>query len=115
MQATPRQQVTETYTDKQTLVKAIESLTKDDLWIDRVSAKGLERISNKKLMRLHARLMELKENFSSRAKLVDAVAELQGHAKDADYKARLQEYPAPRLLDMHRALTKRQAAKGEAR
>jgi hypothetical protein len=64
-------------------------------------------ISNAKLVRLHDALEDAKKRFGTRAKLIDAVLELEARAKDAGYKARLEKYPLPRLLDLHGAADKR--------
>ena len=43
----------------------------------------------------------MKEKFGTRAKLIDAICELEKRAKDEGYKARLGSYPVPRLWDMY--------------
>ena len=69
--------------------------------------KGLAKISNTKLLRLHAALTRAKEQFGSRDGLVNAVLGLVKRAKDDGYKARLASYPVPRLLDLHDSLNKK--------
>ena len=108
MKKTPIQLVKEQFGDKQKLVEAVQQLATEDLWIDRVNGdKGLARVSNAKLLRLHAALSRLKSEFGSRDKLVSAILELQKRGKDEGLKSRLQSYPVPRLLDLHRAATRR--------
>jgi hypothetical protein len=49
----------------------------------------------------------VKEKFGTRAKLIDAIADLEKRTKDEGYKTRLNEYPVPRLWDMWQSATKR--------
>ena len=53
MAKTPLQQVKEEFGDKAKLVEALKQLTGEDLWLGQTSEKGLERVSNAKLLRLH--------------------------------------------------------------
>jgi len=100
--------VKEKYGDKAKLVAAIEKLAKEDLWLERKNAgKGLAHVANAKLLRLVDTFSAVKEKFGTRAKLVDAVLELEKRTKDAGYKARLEKYPVPRLWDMYLSLSKR--------
>lgn len=108
MSKTPLALVKESHGDKAKLVAAIQKLATADLWLDRVnSEKGLGRVSNAKLLRLLAALEDAKKRFGSRAKLIAAVQELEKRTKDDGYKARLEAYPLPRLLDLHDAAKKR--------
>jgi hypothetical protein len=111
MQKSPAAIVKEKFGDKAKLVAALSPLTEDDLWLPRVNKnKGLERVSNAKLLRLHRVLSEVKDKFGSRGKLIDAVCDLEKRTKDEGYKKRLGEYPVPRLYDHYRALAKRTSA-----
>ena len=116
---TPLAQVKEKFDTKSKLVAAVEKLAGSELWIDRTNKnKGLEHVSNAKLLRLHATFSAVKEKFGTRAKLIDAIAELEKRAKDEGYKTRLGAYPVPRLWDMYRSLEKRSAppkSKAEAK
>jgi hypothetical protein len=108
MKKTPIQLVKEQFGDKQQLVEAVQKLAADDLWIDRVQeGKGLARVSNAKLLRLHAVLTRVKSEFGSRDKLISAILELEKRGKDEGLKSRLSGYPVPRLLDLHRAAARR--------
>ena len=102
---------------KEKLVAELEKLTKDeDLWVGRTNKdKGLAHVSNAKLLRLQATFAEVKEKFGTRAKLIDAIADLEKRTKDAGYKTRLGNFPVPRLYDMFKSATKRaNAAKAKA-
>lgn len=112
---TPFAQVKEKHSDKAKLVASIEKLAGDDLWIDRTNKKkGLARVANSKLIRLHATFSAVKEKFGTRDKLIDAILEIEKRAKDDGYKARLAKYPVPRLWDMYRSLSAKTAAKSAA-
>jgi hypothetical protein len=108
MATTPLALVKERFGSKEKLVKAVEGLANKDLWLDRVNEdKGLGRVSNAKLLRLHASLEDAKKRFGTRDKLVAAVCELEKRSKDEGYKSRLSGYPLPRLLDLHAAAEQR--------
>ena len=108
MKKTPLSQVKDRFGSKQKLVEAVEQLATDGLWIDRYNeTKGLQSVSNAKLLRLHATLAAAKERFGSRDQLIDAIAELEKRAKDEGFRTRLRRYPVARLLDLHRAASVR--------
>jgi hypothetical protein len=105
MKASPLDRVKEEFGSKEDLVAAVKALATDELWLDRVSEdKGLERVSNKKLLKLHALLTEVKGSFGSRDKLIETICDLEKRPKDADYKTRLSRWPTPRLYDWYQAL-----------
>ena len=100
--------VKQRFGDKAKLVAAVQKLATDDLWLPRVSeSKGFGRIANAKLVRLHERLTLAKEKFGTRGKLIEAILDVEKRPKDAGYKARLEGYPLPRLLDLWQAASKR--------
>lgn len=108
MKKTPQAMQKELFGSKEKLALAVKKLATKDLWLDRVSdAKGLDGISNAKLLRLHAALEDAKARFGSRDKLIAAIAELEKRAKDDGFKAGLASYPLPRLLDLHASAEKR--------
>lgn len=108
MKTSPLQQVKGQFGDKAKLISAVQALTTDALWLDRVNEnKGLAKVSNAKLLRLHAALSRAKQEFGTRDKLVGAVLELGERGKDEGYKARLASYPVPRLLDLHDSFGKK--------
>jgi len=107
MSKSPLASVKERFESKEKLIAAVEKLATKDLWVDRVnSTKGLAKISNAKLLRLHTLLSEAKESFGTRDKLIASIADLAKRAKDNGYATRLGAYPLPRLLDMHRTLAR---------
>ncbi|HJL18012.1 MAG TPA: hypothetical protein RMH99_20280 [Sandaracinaceae bacterium LLY-WYZ-13_1] len=107
MKLSPLAQVKDRFGSKKELIEAIQKLTDDDLFLDRLNEdKGLERVSNKKLLHLHAVLTEVKEQFGSRDQLIDAICEVEGR-KDEGYKTRLGRWPTPRLYDWYRSAKKR--------
>lgn len=109
MQKSPLAIVKERFGDKAGLIKAIQGLQNDDLWLDRLSGKGLDCISNRKLIHLHDVLSAVKDEFGTREKLIAATAELEGRGKDGDYKQALIKLPLPQLFDRYRSAKKRKA------
>ena len=107
MKKTPVSQVKERFESKDKLVAAVQKLASAELWSDRVnSAKGLGRVSNAKLVRLHDTLTDAKKRFGSRDKLVSAILELNKRVKDKGFADKLAAYPLPQLLDLHAAATR---------
>lgn len=119
MKKTPLAQVKEQFKAetakdaKKKLVAELEQFTKsDDLWVNRLNAdKGLAHASNAKLLRLHTIFTEVKAKFGTRAKLIEQIAEIEKRTKDEGYKTGLSAYPVPRLYDMWKSSTKRNAPK----
>lgn len=107
MKKTPLQIVEERFKNKEGLVEAVRKLATDDLWIDRVNeGKGLEHVSNRKLLRLHDVLSRVKDQFGSRSALIDAILKAEKREKDAGYRSRFERWPTPRLWDRYRAASK---------
>ena len=107
MKKTPVSQVKERFESKEKLVAAVQKLATAELWSDRVnSAKGLGRVSNAKLVRLHDTLTDAKKRFGSRDKLIGAILELNKRVKDKGFAEKLAAYPLPQLLDLHAAATR---------
>ena len=103
--------VKERFTDKDGLLKAFKELATEELWLDRLDQdKGLDSISNKKLLRLHTVLSDVKKQFGSRGKLVDAILTQEKRGKDEGYKERLSRLSTPRLFDQYKAGAKRAKA-----
>jgi hypothetical protein len=118
MKKSPVAVVKERFSSKDKLVEAVQKLATADLWIDRVSAgKGLAKVSNQKLVKLHDVLTDAQKRFGSRDKLINAILELKKRSKDAAYAAGLKKAPLPQLLDLHASVEragKRAAAKAAA-
>lgn len=114
MANSPLSTLKDKFGEKSKLVSAIEEMTKgDELWVSRLNSnKGLAHVSNAKLLRLHATFTAVKEKFGTRAKLIDAIAEVEKR-KDDGFKTRLGAYPVPRLFDMWKSATKRAEPKPE--
>jgi len=107
MKKTPVSQVKERFESKDKLVAAVQKLATADLWSDRVNAaKGLGRVSNAKLVRLHDTLTDAKKRFGSRDKLISSIVELNKRVKDKGFAEKLAAYPLPQLLDLHAAATR---------
>ena len=108
MKKSPHQIVKERFNDKESLVKAVRELATDELWIDRLNGnKGLEMVSNRKLLQLHDLLVQVKERFGSRGKLIDALLQQENRSKDEGLRTRLERYGTPRLWEMVQAGEKR--------
>ena len=119
MKKTPVSQVKERFESKDKLVAAVQKLATSDLWLDKVSsAKGLGRVSNAKLVRLHDVLTDAKKRFGSRDKLIASIVEISKRGKDKGFATKLAAYPLPQLLDLHASTeraSKRAAAAAKAK
>ena len=110
MKKTPLQIVKERFGGKAGLIEALRGFTTEDLWVNRLNAaKGLEHVSNAKLLRLFDTFTAVKDKFGNRAKLIDSILEMDKRTKDAGYRTRLERYPVPRLFDMYRTASRRVA------
>ena len=108
MKTSPLQAVKERFGDKEKLVAAVKALATEDLWLPIVNeVKGLERVSNAKLLRLHDTLARVKKDFGDRGKLIESILTLGKRQKDAGLKGRLETLPTPRLVDMHASASRR--------
>ena len=88
MKKSPVAVVKERFQSKDKLVEAVQKLATGDLWLDRVNeAKGLAKVSNDKLIKLHDVLADAQKRFGSRDKLISAILELKKRTKDAGYQA----------------------------
>lgn len=115
MKQSPLTKVKAQFKSKDALVKAVQALTTDALWLDRLNEdKGLERVSNAKLLHMHSLLTDVKAQFGTRDKLIDAIVEAEGRPKDKDYRASLKGKSTPSLLESHRSATKRAKQKSAA-
>ena len=111
--------VKEKFSDKASLVEAVKAFASEDLWLGRTSKdrggnRDLSHVSNAKLLRLHSIFTEVKDQFGTRAKLVDAILESEKRAGDSGFRKRLEEYPVPRLYDAYKSSVKRNRVKKTA-
>ncbi len=107
----PHLRVKERFGDKKKLVEEVKKFTGEELWVKRASeGKGLEHVSNAKLLRLLDVFSQVKEKFGTRFKLVDAILEVENRAKDEGYRTRLLAFPVPRLWDQYKSASKRKGA-----
>ncbi len=109
--ATPLATVKERFGSKSDLVAAVEKFTKDDLWVSRLSSDrngrgGIKNISNAKLLRLHEAFTKAKEEFGSRAKLIDAILELDPKGRSPEYRRAFEDKSVLVLLGIQRELAK---------
>ncbi|MEY4582882.1 MAG: hypothetical protein RL701_7585 [Pseudomonadota bacterium] len=102
MPKSPLALVKERFSNKEGLVAAVKALTTEELWNGRRlnDAKGLDHVSNKKLLHLHDVLSAVKSKHGSRAKLIDALVELEKRNKDAGYRTRLENHSTPELFQL---------------
>jgi hypothetical protein len=90
---------------KEKLVAAVKKVAGKDLWLDRLNEeKGLQHVSNRKLLHLEEVLGAVSKEVGSRDKLIVEIAKLQGRAKDEDYKTRLVEESTPSLWDRYQSV-----------
>jgi hypothetical protein len=108
MKSTPLTEVKKRFNDKAGLVSAVQALATDELWLGKVNDdKGLDCVSNKKLLHLHDVLSAVKKDFGSRGGLISEILKLENRSKDEGYKARLEKQSTPRLVDHVQAAKKR--------
>jgi len=101
---TPLQMIKDRYGDKAGALKALQALVGDELVEDRFNEnKGIEHVSNAKILKLLDTADAVKKRWGSRASLIDAIVKLEKR-KDEGYKVRLGKYPLPRLYDHMRSL-----------
>ncbi len=109
---TPLSEVKERFGSKDALIKEIEKLTaKKDLLAEKLSDKGIDHVSNAKLLRLHRLVTDVTERFTSRAALVDAYLELKHRSKDEPYRQKLMTYTLGRLYDMYQVAQRKAPTK----
>ena len=121
MQASPLQQVIDRFGDKDAsdrtearreakdaLIKAVQAfVTKGDLLDDDFSEGGLERLSNKKLLKLLDVAEKVEADFGSRDALIDKLLELEGRTKDAGYREHLEKDRLPALFARYETLARK--------
>ena len=109
----PSQTVKDRFGDKKKLVDALKPFLGNDLWVSRENEdKGLGRISNGKLLRLFDTFSTVQSKWGTRGKLIDAILDLEGRAKDAGFKSVIEKWPVPRLYDRWKSAAKRAHVSG---
>ena len=97
---------------KEKLVAAVKKVAGKDLWLDRLNEeKGLQHVSNSKLLHLEQVFEAVGKAVGSRDKLIGEIAKLQGRAKDEDYKASLAEESTPSLWDRYQSVQSNSSGK----
>jgi hypothetical protein len=116
MSKSPLALVKERFSNKEGLVAAVKALATDELWNGRRlnSDKGLEHVSNKKLLHLHDVLSSVKKDHGSRAKLIDALVEAEKRGKDAGFRTGLEKASTPDLAQRLTVLKRRAKAAEKA-
>lgn len=109
----PAQTVKDRFGEKKKLVEALKPFLGNDLWVARENKdKGLGRISNGKLLRLYETFSTVQSKWGTRGKLIDAILDLEGRAKDAGFKSVIEKWPVPRLYDRWKSAAKRAHVSG---
>jgi hypothetical protein len=102
MSKSPIALVKERFTNKAGLVAAVKALATNELFHDgRLNKeKGLDHVSNKKLLHLHDVLTQVQKEHGSRAKLIQAVATAHTRSKDKEFQAGLEKKTTPELFQI---------------
>jgi hypothetical protein len=111
---TPLQVVNEEHGGKEKLVDKIMGLVERGEQEAGDLKTRLLAASNKKLLRLAENAETIRSRYGSRDKLVGAVAEAIGRAKDSDYVKKLDRYTPGRLLDMAQSFARRARKEGDS-
>jgi hypothetical protein len=111
MKKSPLVEIKERFGSKEDLVKEIKKLfDKGSLFEGQRHLnpdKGLGRVSNAKLLKLHKVATEVTERFTTRDKLVEDLLKTLGRTKDEGLKERFDKWGLPRLWDYYQSVTKR--------
>jgi hypothetical protein len=95
---------------KEQLVAAVKKAGGKDVWLDRLNEeKGLEHVSNKKLLRLERVLLAVGKEVGSRDELIGEIAKAKGLDQDEGFKARLSQESTPSLWDRYQSVQSRDA------
>jgi hypothetical protein len=111
---TPLQKVKRVYGDKDKLVAKVVAALRGDGDDQDDLEERLKAAPNSKLLRLAEITDAVKARFGSKDKLVAALSEAVGKAKDADYVAKLRTYSPIRLWDLWRSAERRTKAAAKA-
>ena len=99
----PAVEVRERFGSKDELIKEVRKLfDKTDLFSDKLNVdKGIERVSNKKLMKLHRMATWVQEKFGSRKQMIEAYIQLTNKKKQANVEEKLSNLTLGRLMDLY--------------
>ena len=103
---TPMQTVKKLYGSKDKLISSIVGTVKHEGESDADTVARLKSVSNEKLLRMGAVAKKIADR-GGREKLVTALGDALGRAKDADYLSKLGSFSNGRLVDMLRSAEKR--------
>lgn len=105
---TPGIEVKEQFGSKENLLKEVKKLfDKTDFFPDRLNPdKGLDRVSNRKLLRLYTLASEMKDKFGSRKNMIEEYVKLAGRANVEAMKEKLAEMTLGKLVDLYRRAEK---------
>ncbi|MCP4604075.1 MAG: hypothetical protein GY847_26725 [Proteobacteria bacterium] len=111
MKKSPLEEVKERFGSKESLIKEVKGLfDKGKMFEDKLNPdKGLARVSNTKLLKLHKIATEVRERFTTRANLVDDLTKILGREKDEGLKERFEKWGLPRLWDYYSSVAKHQS------
>jgi len=106
---TPLQEIKERFGSKDKLVKELKGMfDKGDLFVERLNPdKGIAHVANAKLLKLYDVATEVKERFSTRAKLTEDLLKTLKREKDEGFKEKLDRWGLPRLWDYYKSVTKK--------
>jgi len=109
MTKTPLAEIKERFGSKDKLVKELKAMfDKGDLFENRLNAdKGLLRVSNAKLLKLYDLGTEIKERFSTRAKMIEDLLKMMKREKDEQFRAKLEGWGLPKLWDYYKSVAKK--------
>ena len=113
---TPLAEVKRVHGNKEKLVEAVVDLIGKDSSDESPNELKvrLAAVSNKKLLRLHASLVEIKDKYGSKDRLIEALTQAQGKVKDNDYASKLHSYSIHRLIDLMNSASKKSRRPGRA-
>lgn len=111
MKQTPLNEIKERFGSKDALVKELKAMfDKTDLFENRLNPdKGLAHVANSKLLKLYDVANEVKERFSTRAKLIDDLLKTMKREKDDDLRTKLESFGLPRLWDYYKSVTRKRS------
>ena len=109
MKKTPLAEIKERFGSKENLVKELKALfDKGDLFENMLNPdKGLAHVANAKLLKLHEVATEIKERFTTKAKMIDDLLGMMKREKDTGLRASMEGWGLPRLWDYYKSVAKK--------